>query len=652
LKQSVIGKGKFRQEAGGEASDHRDPDVDMERRAAEISVTGSRFWQISPDLLGVLKADGYFGSCNPAWGAALGWSEDEVRSMSIFELLHPEDRERTRDGFEHLKRGNPILRFENRYQRKDGGYNWFAWAAAPLGSDYYCCGRDISYEKEQGISLEAARAERDSVWRNSRDLLVIVGVDGLFRNVNPAWTDILGYAHEELVGHSFLDFVLPEDADLTRGGLDAAVTERDLTYFENRYRHKDGSLRWISWRTAMEGDLVFSYGRDITATKAAQAELAQAQDALRQSQKMEAIGQLTGGVAHDFNNLLTIIRSAADLLRRDSLPEDRRRRYVDAISDTADRAAKLTGQLLSFARRQALVPRVFDVADQLEHLVDMLKSVLGSRIELRLALRERPVPVEADVSQFETALVNLAANARDAMEGEGQLVITLEGITEKGGAKLITISVSDTGCGIPVDKLGQVFEPFFTTKEVGHGTGLGLSQVHGFAQQSGGGITVDSVEGRGATFTLFLPRTTKELASVEPRDGRIFDARRNRYILVVEDNTEVGEFSMQLLNDLGYHTTLASDAQSALKLLGERPGQFDLVFSDVVMPGMDGVALGREIRRRFPALPIVLASGYSHVLAEDVTHKFPILHKPYSVENLSKMLRAMTSPRGRDSQDA
>jgi PAS domain S-box-containing protein len=438
--------------------------------------------------------------------------------MSIFELLHPEDRERTRGGFEHLKRGNPILRFENRYRRKDGGYNWFAWAAAPLGSDYYCCGRDITLEKEQAIALEASRAERDRVWRNSRDLLVIVGVDGIFRAINPARTDILGYRPDEVVGHSYLDFVLPEDAALTRGGLDTAVSVRDLTNFENRYRHKDGSPRWISWHTAMEGDLVYAYGRDVTATKAAQAELAHAHEALRQSQKMEAIGQLTGGVAHDFNNLLTIIRSSAGLLRRSGFTEERRRRYVDAISDTADRAAKLTGQLLAFARRQALVPRVFDVGDRLEALVEMLRSILGSRIELQLALNERPASVEADVNQFEMALVNLAANARDAMDGEGQLIIRLEATKVKDGPELIAVSVSYTGCGIPADKLTRVFEPFFTTKDAGRGTGLGLSQVYGFVQQSGGKVTVDSVLGRGTTFTLFLPRTAKALSPAEPRE--------------------------------------------------------------------------------------------------------------------------------------
>ena len=514
------------------------------------------------------------------------------------------------------------------YKRKDGGYNWFAWAAAPLGSDYYCCGRDITLEKEQAIALEATRAERDRVWQNSRDLPVITGADGVFRAVNPAWTDIPGYAPEEVVGHSFLDFVLPEDADFTRGGLDAAVSDGNLTDFENRYRHKDGSPRWISWHTSMEGDLVFAYGRDVTATNAAQNELERARDALRQSQKMEAIGQLTGGVAHDFNNLLTIIRSSADLLRRPAVPEERRRRYVDAISDTADRAARLTGQLLAFARRQALIPRVFDVAERLRSLVEMPRSVLGARITLDLAIGETTAPVEADVSQFETALVNLAANARDAMNGEGRLGIALEWVIEGNGAEFISVAVSDTGRGIPADRLPRVFEPFFTTKEVGRGTGLGLLQVYGFVQQSGGRVTVDSVEGQGTTFTLLLPRSTKPLAPAASQAPELPEMPGGRCFLVVEDNAEVGEFSTQLLHDLGYNTMLSNSADSALKLLEERPGHFDLVFSDVVMPGMDGVALGFEIHPGYPGLPVVLASGYSHVLAQEGTHAFPLLHKP------------------------
>ena len=281
-----------------------EPTADAERREDASTGVGGRFWQISPDLLGVLKADGYFERANPAWQAVLGWSEEEVRGQSIFELLHPDDRERTRGGFEHLKQGNPILRFENRYRCKDGGYKWFAWAAAPLGDAYYCSGRDITYEKQQAEELAARTAERDRVWQNSRDLLVVIGADGIFRSVNPAWTAILGYAPAEIIGRSFRDFVLPDDAERTQGGLDVAARQH-LTNFENRYRHKDGTHRWISWNTSVEGDLVYANGRDVTAAKEQAAALAQTEELLRQSQKMEALGQLTGGIAHDFNNLLT-----------------------------------------------------------------------------------------------------------------------------------------------------------------------------------------------------------------------------------------------------------------------------------------------------------------------------------------------------------
>jgi CheY-like chemotaxis protein len=277
----------------------------------------------------------------------------------------------------------------------------------------------------------------------------------------------------------------------------------------------------------------------------------------------------------------------------------------------------------------------------------MLAPVLGSRIALELDVTERPSPVEADISQFETALVNLAANARDAMGGEGRLHIRLAPADGPPGRQhgaspggFLAVSVSDTGCGIPNEHLDQIFEPFFTTKEVGRGTGLGLSQVYGFARQSGGDVAVSSEVGRGATFTLYLPVARKPLPQVDNEDaGHRPQPPEHGCVLVVEDNPDVGEFSTQLLNDLGYHTMLAANAQEALKLLDENPSRFDLVFSDVVMPGMDGVALGQEVRRRLPRLPFVLASGYSHVLADEGTHGFELLHKPYSVESLSRILR-------------
>jgi CheY-like chemotaxis protein len=298
---------------------------------------------------------------------------------------------------------------------------------------------------------------------------------------------------------------------------------------------------------------------------------------------------------------------------------------------------------------------VFDAADQLEGVADMLRTVLGSRASFELKIDQRPLPVEADANQFETALVNLVANARDAMEGKGSLTIclakagatALDGGGSANGA-FATVSVSDTGCGIPAEQIDRIFEPFFTTKDIGRGTGLGLSQVYGFAQQSGGIVRVSSEVGVGTAITLLLPLSAKPVQPHEGNSSASGDARERWNILVVEDNPEVGEFSTQLLGDLGYRTVLAGNAEEALELIDQDPKRFDIVLSDVVMPGLDGVSLGKEIRRRYPGLPFVLNSGYSHILADDQDHGFELLHKPYSVEDLARMLRRAMA--GRDNR--
>ncbi|MDX7952296.1 PAS domain-containing protein [Lichenihabitans sp. Uapishka_5] len=378
-------------------------------------------------------------------------------------------------------------------------------------------------------------------------------------------------------------------------------------------------------------------------------ELLVAEEAMRQSQKMEAVGQLTGGVAHDFNNLLTIIRSSVDLLRRPDLSDDRRRRYIDAVSDTVDRAAKLTGQLLAFARRQALKPEVFDVGARLKGVGEMLDTITGARIRVVTELPDTPCFVKADLSQFETALVNMAVNARDAMDGDGVLSIRLRcgaampPIRGHAGAAgpFAAVSITDTGTGIEEDKIARIFEPFFTTKGVGKGTGLGLSQVFGFTKQSGGDVDVESEVGEGTTFTLYLPEVESDAAPARADRGSDVPSPggAGRRVLVVEDNIEVGRFSTQVLQDLGYETTWAANAEEALDRIGEHGADFDVVFSDVVMPGMGGIELAKQLRRRLPDLPIVLASGYSHVLAEEGPHGFDLLHKPYSAEQLSSTLR-------------
>ena len=373
------------------------------------------------------------------------------------------------------------------------------------------------------------------------------------------------------------------------------------------------------------------------------------EEALRQSQKMEAVGQLTGGIAHDFNNLLTIIRSSVDLLRRPALAEDRRRRYLDAVSDTVDRAAKLTGQLLAFARRSALLPEVFDVGARLSAVADLLDTVTGARIKVVVEMPDQPCFARADVSQFETALVNMAVNARDAMDGEGRLTLGLRGdaglppIRGHGGSEVpfVSVALSDTGEGIPPERLARIFEPFFTTKEVGKGTGLGLSQVFGFAKQSGGDIDVASTVGEGTTFTLYLPRVSAPGGEVEEAPSTERDSvpsGNGRRVLVVEDNVEIGRFATQILDDLGYRTLWVPNADEALAQLSTAAGRFEVVFSDVVMPGMSGIDLAQEVRRRHPHLPVVLTSGYSHVLAEEGPHGFDLVHKPYSAEQISRAL--------------
>ncbi|KQM12845.1 histidine kinase [Sphingomonas sp. Leaf24] len=375
--------------------------------------------------------------------------------------------------------------------------------------------------------------------------------------------------------------------------------------------------------------------------------LVTAQDALRQSQKMEAIGQLTGGVAHDFNNLLTIVRSAVDLLRQPALAPERRERYLSAISDTVDRAAKLTGQLLAFARRSALRPETFDANVAVAALGDIVRTLAGSRIKVTIDASADPAFVDADPNQFDTALVNIAANARDAMQGEGRLTLSvgcIDGIPASATApaapgSFVAVTIADTGSGIDEETLGRIFEPFFTTKALGKGTGLGLSQVFGFAKQSGGEVRARSVPGN-TEFILYLPRAAAPTgdaapirSEVEPGGG---DGLR---VLVVEDNEAVGTTTTHALEAHGFVTVHAADGQVALDMLAANPDGFDAVFSDVMMPGIDGMELAARVRDQYPRLPVLLTSGYSDVIVRHGTMGFDLLHKPYTISQLVVALR-------------
>ncbi|MCA1393996.1 response regulator [Bradyrhizobium sp. BRP19] len=375
----------------------------------------------------------------------------------------------------------------------------------------------------------------------------------------------------------------------------------------------------------------------------------EAEEALKHSQRLEALGQLTGGVAHDFNNLLTVIRASVDLLNRPQLTEERRQRYITAIADSVARAAKLTSQLLAFARRQTLKPEVFDVGARVQSLHDMLATLLGPAIEIVMQLPAEPCLVNADASQFETALINMATNARDAMQGQGRIVFRVEATTTVPDALVqlsaspdhgfVRVTVSDTGVGIPAARLGRIFEPFFTTKQVGRGTGLGLSQVFGFARQSGGEVTVTSEVGHGSTFSLYLPRVPPGLLPQRQAPNTApAVAGSGMSVLVVEDNIELANFAADGLTELGYSITLVDNAADALAELVVDTDRFDVVFSDVVMPGMTGLDLAQAIRERGLGVPVVLTTGYSQALSQEGTGGCDLVQKPYTIEELSRVL--------------
>jgi two-component system, NtrC family, sensor kinase len=412
------------------------------------------------------------------------------------------------------------------------------------------------------------------------------------------------------------------------------------------------------WLTLMASHLIFGLpatfllfaiiGLALHRTKRLYAEAERreaAEGALRQSQQLQAIGQLTGGVAHDFNNLLMIVGGSVQRLRRE-ISGEKQTRLLDMIATATQRGESLTRQLLAFSRRQTHTPTVIDLKERLPELKDMLSRSLRGDITIEVAVPAKACVIKIDPSELELALLNLAVNARDAMPNGGKLTIAAKPVVLKGQAleeglqgEFVAIRITDTGTGIPRDVLPHVFEPFFTTKDVGKGTGLGLSQVYGFAKQSGGTTTVTSTVGRGTAITLFLPRTDEQPPKPVAPAVTVQAPQRAGTVLLVEDNPEVAEVATSYLQQLGYAVKPVASAQAALDVLAE-PARIDLVFSDILMPGsMNGVELGQIIRQRYPSIPVLLATGYSNSAPEAVRHGFAVLQKPFDLAALEQSVR-------------
>ena len=501
--------------------------------------------------------------------------------------------------------------------------------------------------------------ERDRVWRNSRDLLLVVGPDGLMRAVNPAWTRILGYAPTDLVGRSVFDFILAEDAGDSRDALSVAAGTRDLTNFENRYRHKDGSLRWIAWHTSFEDDAVYAYGRDVTGQREQADALRRSEEQLRQAQKMEAVGQLTGGLAHDFNNLLTSISGSLELLQV-RLSQGRLAdfdRYLSAAQGAARRAAALTHRLLAFSRRQTLDPKPTDVNKLVRGMEELVRRTVGPAVAIEVVGAVGLWPTLVDPGQLENALLNLCINARDAMPDGGRITIETANtwLDERAGrerdlppGQYVSLSVSDTGAGMTPEVIARAFDPFFTTKPIGQGTGLGLSMVYGFARQSNGQVRIYSEVGQGTNVCVYLPRSGRAESGVGELDDLI-DAPRaeqGETVLVVDDEPTVRMLVTEVLEDLGYTAIEAMDGNAGLRVL-QSDARIDLLVTDVGLPGgMNGRQVadaGRAIR---PGLKVLFITGYAENAVVGNGHLDPGMHvltKPFAMETLARRIRELVS---------
>ncbi|WP_076072883.1 PAS domain S-box protein [Sphingomonas montana] len=653
-------------------------DID-ERREAEQALRDSEAYV---RLLLDSTAEGFYAVdtegrttlCNPAFLSMLGFDSE---SAVIGERLHDIIHHHHADGRPYPVADCPISRcareghaaqvLDEVFFRCDGTALPVEYRAHPIVRDgrvegAVCTFADVTARRAAEAALRESEAnlralntdlerrvidraqQRGRTWAVTPDLLSVVDAQGLFEAVNPAWTLLLGWKEADLVGRNAFDLVHPDDVDGSRAILATMKDDRPLAGYENRQRHRDGGYRWLSWTVVPEDGRYYCIARDVTRDKARQAELEQAQDALRQSQKLEAMGQLTGGVAHDFNNLLTPIIGGLDMLQRHGFGTPRQQRLIGGAMQSAERAQMLVQRLLAFARRQPLQTAAIDIGALVDGMVDLIASTSGPQVRVLVDVAGDIPTATADANQVEMAILNLAVNARDAMPDGGTLTIAAAAETVRSGhrsglppADYVRLSVSDTGTGMDDATIARAIEPFFSTKGIGKGTGLGLSMVHGLAAQLGGALTIASRRGLGTRIELWLPISGSALPTAATPQAMLHTTTTGT-ALVIDDEDYVRLSTADMLSDLGYDVTEAASAEEGLALL-DTGRSIDLVVTDHLMPGMTGVALARTVRVRWPDLPVLIVSGYADV--ESLDSDLPRLAKPFRQADLASAVAAL-----------
>lgn len=759
-------------------------------------------------MLCVAGFDGYFKRLSDAWEKTLGFRREELLAAPYIEFVHPEDREPTIAEAQKITTGCQTISFENRYRCKDGSYKWLLWNAAPLSDRklIYAVAHDITERKQAEEALRRAHEELEtrvrertaelaranqalevvekryrSIVENALEGFFQTTPDGQYVSVNLALARMYGYESPEELMTAVRDIGRQVYADLNRRADFKRIMDKcDAVHdFEYQVYRKDGSKIWLSENAravrGANGSILYYEGtvEDITARKQAEEELRhqeaeyrrlienipevlwkadeqgrpffisnkiekvfgytqeetyregerlwfgrmhaedrervreayaklfsenrpfdveyriqhrdghwmwwhdravrvevnpgerhadgllsdvterkQVEQQLRQSQKMEAIGQLAGGVAHDFNNLLTVIRGHTDLLLDRIGQTDALRRNVEQIQKSADRAVSLTRQLLAFSRKQILQPRVLDLNAIVAEMGKMLPRLIGENIELVISTAPSLGKVKADPGQIEQVILNLAVNARDAMPQGGKLTIETANVeldeahvrghvTSKPGPHIM-LAVSDNGCGMDPETQSHIFEPFFTTKELGKGTGIGLATVYGIVKQSGGWIWVYSEVSKGSTFKIYLPRVDETADPGKHARAPLPFRAASETILVVEDNESLRQLTHEFLLSAGYTVLLASDGAGAIRIAEQHEGRIHLLLTDVVMPGMNGRELAWQLANKRLGVRVLYTSGYTGdaVLKKGVLEESAsFLPKPFTREALAQKVR-------------